>query len=156
MTEAWLGLSTLLGLTDVFCGGKTMGESFPWEKQDEMCVLSLPLSASLSLFYPGAYFCDVCGDVRLGPNVTTYLCSLCVAAAPASSLRLMWWDNLGQHLLVWAETVPGTMLANEVLPTSCWSLVPRTGMGRRPARVGCFPRLFSCAPGYRAATFTDH
>lgn len=132
----------------------------PWESlflgKSRMCVLSLPLSASLCLFYPGAYFCDVCGDVRLGPNGTTYLCSHRVAAAPASSLRPIWCDNLRQHLLVLAKTVPGTMLANEVLPTSCWSLVPRTGMGRRPARVGCFPRLFSCAPGYRAATFTDH
>ena len=103
-----------------------------------MCALSLPLSASLSLFYPGAYFCDVCGDVSLGPNGTTCLCSLCVAAGPGSSLGPLWWDDLGQRCLVWAKTVPGTMLASKVLPKPCQLSVPRTGMGRRPARVGHF------------------
>lgn len=82
-TEAWLGLSIPLGLTDVFCRSKVMGESFPWEEEAETCALSL--SASLSLFYPGDYFCDVCGGVRLGPSGATSLCSLCVAAGPGAS-----------------------------------------------------------------------
>lgn len=107
-----------------------------------MCALSLPLSASLSLFYPGDYFCDVCGGVRLGPNGITYPCLLCVAPGPGSSLGHIRWDSLGQHLLVWAKTVPGTMVANKVLPAPCRSLVPRTGMGKRPARVGRFLDCF--------------
>lgn len=32
--------------------------------------------------------------------------------------------------------------AGKVLPTPCWSLVPRTGMGRKPARVGRFLDCF--------------
>lgn len=47
LAEVWSGLSIPSGLAVAFCVGESIGQSFPWEEEDEIHALSLALSPFL-------------------------------------------------------------------------------------------------------------